>query len=418
MVANRIPEISPADTGDIWSRYVLARKPVVIRGLFADQPIAQAATLAAARRLLGTMPVVVKDEYTKQLTEESGGGDHAQITSLARYVDEFGSGSTGGRVVAEYDVPPALIDLFSLPDWCLPSAPTHDVYLHSFLAGPGDFAHAHFDMDQRHVLLAQVFGTKRVVVFPPSASRWMHPFGNLGSVCIEAMSDGERESFLDCAGGAEAVIGPTDAVYMPLLVWHYTSYLDLGLSFNIRFGRNSYSRFFSVENFIGDQFVQGVAEPFGSIPPGGRPAGELAATLQEVVDVFNRDDYPTRLDKYRAVHQTFRDIYLRTAQSGPLHLFPLEERTEQRALSAMSNTLLYRPGAKASTAPNVPVRASRSQLVDLQRKLDQAGYGPARTEKVIANMFGRALLGDLSRDEVNRFIAYLASPSGAVAIGD
>ncbi|MEO3787185.1 cupin-like domain-containing protein [Actinocorallia sp. B10E7] len=423
MARLQIDEITADDTAGFWDRYVLPRRPVVIRGIYADQPLAEAATLDGARRLLGSMPVLIQDEYTRQIDylRESGPAVGEQppepvLGTLAEYLDGFGDLRKSRKVVTEWDVPAVLLSLFTLPEFCRPKTPAHSLFVHMFLAGPANWAHVHFDMDQRHVLLAQVFGSKKVTLFSPSSSPWLHPFGNFGSVCLQAMDEDERSAFVEAAGGATTVIHPTDAIYIPPLLWHYLDYLDLGASFNIRFGRNPYSRFLSVENFLADQYLQAVAEPFAGIAPGAEPDAAQREVIDEVLEAFNHD-YASREDKYRRMQAVFRDLHRRQGLEPelPLFLFPLDRETERYDLIRLNGNFLYRPGARASweTITAVDPAASPAQLRGLEQRLASLGYSSELTEKVLFNKFGRFAPDELTREEASRMLAFLRSPSGA-----
>jgi hypothetical protein len=423
MASLQIDDIDAADIDGFWERYVLPRKPVVIRGIYANEPLAEAGTIEGARRLLGSMPVLIQDEYTRQIDYLREGRADSQeempepvLGTLNDYFDGYGDQHKSRRVVTEWDVPTALLSTFTLPEFCRPTSPAHSLFLHMFLAGPENWAHIHFDMDQRHVLLAQIFGHKGVALFPPSASQWLHPFGNFGSLCLQAMSPDERKGFVEAVGGAYTVINPTDAIYIPPLLWHYLDYLDLGASFNVRFGRNPYSRFLSVENFLADQYLQAVAEPFAGIAPGAEPDAAQRQILDEVIDAFNRD-YDSREDKYRQMRGVFRDIYRRQGLEPelPLFLFPLDDETDRYDLIRLHGNFLYRPGARTSwdaiTAIDPP--ASAAQLKALDQRLQSIDYPAPVLEKVLFNKFGRTALSELTREDASRLLGYLRSPSGS-----
>lgn len=412
-MVQQIPEITAAAATDLWDTYALARQPVVVRGLFRDQPIAEAATVAGARRLLGDMPVLIKEEYSRSFV-----GDRQppapELASLDDYVGRYGDEPDSGRVVTEWDVPPALLELFTLPEFCRPQAPVHDLFLHAFLAGPGNYAHLHFDQDQRHVLLVQMFGRKRVVVFPPSASRWLHPFGNLGSVRLQAMAPAERDAFIALAGGMQTILEPTDALFMPLLVWHFADYVDFGMSFNIRFRRNEYNRFLSADNFAGDRYVQAVSAPFGGVPVGDPLPDDLAADFARITAVYDAD-HSDREAKYRAMRDTFRDICRQRGAGGdPIYVFPLDDMDERQAMLGMHDTFRYRPDGRGS-ADTMLVddrQAARSQLRMLRDLVRGHGYPDALFARLLANKFAKATVEELSRGDVARLMAYLQSPSG------
>ncbi|GAA2083750.1 hypothetical protein GCM10009801_44400 [Streptomyces albiaxialis] len=424
MAKFHIAEITAAEVDDrFWEKYVLARQPVVIRGIYADEPLAEAATLDGARRLLGQMPVLIQDEYTRQIdytrkefVESEEKPPEPKLGTLDEYLDGYGTQEASRKVVTEWDLPTDVLRSFTIPEFCRPTTDHHSLYLHSFIAGPQNWAHLHFDMDQRHVLLAQIFGSKGVALFPPSSSPWLHPFGNFGSISLQVMEPEERRRFVELAGGAYTVIHPTDAVYIPPLLWHYLDYLDLGASFNVRFGRNPYSKFLSVENFLADQYLQAVAEPFAGIAPGAEPSAGQRAVLEEVIGAFNKD-YDSRHDKYRAMRQVFRDLHKSQGLTPelPLFLFPLDEETDFYDEMRLNSNFLYRPGVRTSleqiATPEPP--ASPAQLQSLDKAVSAADYGPELLEKVLFNKFGKDSLAGLDREEASRMLAFLRSPNGA-----
>ncbi|MEJ3742725.1 cupin-like domain-containing protein [Actinomycetes bacterium KLBMP 9797] len=412
-MVREIPEITAAAATDLWDTYALPRRPVVVRGLFRDQPIAEAATVAGARRLLGDAPVLIKEEYSRSFAGD-GQAPEPELASLDDYVGRYGDEPDSGRVVTEWDVPPTLLELFTLPEFCRPQAPVHDLFLHAFLAGPGNYAHLHFDQDQRHVLLVQVFGRKRVVVFPPSASRWLHPFGNLGSIRLQGMAPAERDAFIALAGGAQVILEPTDALFMPLLVWHFADYVDFGMSFNIRFRRNAHNRFLSADNFAGDRYVQAVSEPFGAVRVGDPLPADLAAEFARITAVHDAD-HPDREAKYRAMRATFRDIARQRGDGAdPVYVFPLEDMDERQAMLGMRGTFRYRPdGRSAADMMVVDDRpAAGSQLRMVRDLVRRHGYPDPLFARVLANKFAKATVAELTRGEVARLVAYLQSPSG------
>jgi hypothetical protein len=230
------------------------------------------------------------------------------------------------------------------------------------------------------------------------------------------MAEEERESFLRCAGGMEGVIEPTDAVYMPPLVWHYLDYIDLAGSFNIRFGRNPYSKFLSADNFVPDMYLQAIAEPFAGLGPGVRPRSHMADTLDEIIESFN-GSYKSRLDKYHAMQKMFYDIYMRAAgqYASPLFLSSLDDEAQRRAEDRMQyRRTLYKPGAHvcidAIEATEHPI--SPGGVRALGERMDTLGYTSDLIRKVMLVKFGRSSLSDLTQTEGLYFLRYLNSPSG------
>src|SRR5262245_16071313 len=96
------------------------------------------------------------------------------------------------QVVTEYDTPATLFGLFETPSLCRPEGGPSEILSNIFMANQGNIAHLHFDQDHRQVLLVQVFGRKRVILFHPRAARRLQPVNNYSAFCLESLQDEDK----------------------------------------------------------------------------------------------------------------------------------------------------------------------------------------------------------------------------------
>jgi hypothetical protein len=234
-----IRRTAPPSVRAFASRHRRTLRPVVISGLFRNQPLARLASVRTARRELAHVLVEVQQEYSRQF----GGAavKPKSFQTIGAYLDLAEAHPETDEMCMEFELPLALRRRFRLPKYCQ-GDPAPRLLL--FLGNAGNHASLHFDSDLRHVLLVQVFGRKRVVLIPPRESAKLLPDANLSRVRLENMTEAEKAAFSEFAGGYRpTVIGAGDTLYIPPLFWHYVDYLDTSMSIAIRFGRNPYGDF-------------------------------------------------------------------------------------------------------------------------------------------------------------------------------
>ncbi len=234
-----------APSGEVFVRdYLRKQQPVILEGLFDGQPIADVRTEEAARAAFGSVQIAVDNEYLSGIRERQQKDrvqSSAGMMTIAGYLDYVREHPGTRRMCSEKPTPPEVIQTFKLP----PYDNYEDAVTSVFVGNEGNFAHMHFDGDYRHVMFYQVFGTKRFILVPPSEGRKLHAIGNNALWCLEHFSEADKRSFLDFVNGYECTIQAGEALYMPAAIWHYVEYTTTGMSYNIRFGRNRYTRFFA-----------------------------------------------------------------------------------------------------------------------------------------------------------------------------
>lgn len=308
-----IPRVA-APVPDFWSRYVARRQPVLVDRLFDDQPIRKLATPRAARKAIGDMEFVVQWSYTASLYYEmTGGAGEPELATLADYLDYVALNPRTPRMCIEQPVAPALARLASPPAICRNNERTL-----MFIGNAGNFAHLHFDGDQRQVLMYQVFGRKRVVLIPPIAAKKLLPHQNFSSVCLQHMSDRERRAFLRYVGGVECVVRPGQAILMPALYWHYLHYDETSLSIHFRFGQTAHGRFFD-DHVHRSMYSQNVAALLGDARFAAGPGREVMRRLRRAAAARYRNPGA----RYQALESLCKDLYARHCPDGLAGLYAI-----------------------------------------------------------------------------------------------
>jgi lysine-specific demethylase 8 len=313
---------------EFWAKYVLPRRPVIVSGVFDGEPIRELATLAAFRARFGGLTLDIDEEYSSAFLKrlEAGAG-LVDLKPQKMTVDEYLAFAaanpstskmaldtrTEGELRALYQTP-ALLD-------------GGDVSHHFFLGNGGNIVHIHFDYYPSHVLFYQVFGRKRVVLIPTEAAQKLSPVTNFANVFLENFSEPDKRAFIEFCGGWDCVLEPGDALLMPMLIWHYIEYVDSGLSFNIRFGENQWTKRLHKMLFP-NLHVQNVIARFTDGP---RAAERWAAELELIEQTYARA--PADLvEKYRQLKPVMRDVYKRVCAdvARPMYSFtgllPLEDQ--------------------------------------------------------------------------------------------
>jgi hypothetical protein len=429
MAIREIPRTAMPSQEDFLRQYAFKREPVVITDLFAGQEISRITTVEDAVRAWGDVKLVVQEEYTS--AEGNAAAPEPTAMSLREYVEFSRSNPETRLCCTEYDTPARVLASFELPEICRVSHPgeeilglpkkygDHDLVTAIFLANAGNVGHLHFDGDQRDVLLHQVYGRKRVVLFPPAAAKHLRtldgPYSrpSLAGVYLEEMSLEEKLDWVERAGGYHTVLEPGESIYIPMLMWHHLEYMDDAMSFNYRFGRTRYGRFLSVDNFHRDPYIQNVAAKMvgpEDVLSGFEPVVDeiAAAYVQPATDVRH---------KVRDMRALFRRLCAEISpEADPEGLCPPEREEEQVTRIAEGNDmkggLKYEdPALIARTRPTGQIDPRQKEMAESGAQ--RAGYSDEVMRTILRNRLGKDDIDELTKAEAAQLVAYLASPGAA-----
>ena len=215
-------------------RYHRPQQPVVIRDLLSTLPAGRTWSLDWFKRTLGDLEVGLVDNRI-QAHHRTAITEPDRWMRLGDYLDLVAADEpTPLRLFLAnlFKLRPELRDDFPCPAY-VDGPLRHIGYM--FMGGKDSVVRFHFDIDHSCVLLTQVFGRKRVVLFPPEASALLYklPFNTFANVDVDA-PDFERYPGLAYVRGYELLLEPGDAVYMPSGYWHHITYLTGGMGVSYR----------------------------------------------------------------------------------------------------------------------------------------------------------------------------------------
>lgn len=242
-----IERIAAPNVADFWHQYMMLQQPVILTDLYEGQPIRQIDTLALARQRLGAIRLIIQEEYTSSVLRNSfhlkGNFRQQQERSLEEYFHLVTEQPDTPLMCTETATPQEVRSLFKFPEYCQLGLGLDDAVSMIFVGNAGNYAHLHFDGDYRHVLLYQVFGTKRVILIPPGEAKKLNPIANSSTWFPENFSESDKQAFVQFANGYDCVLHPGEAIFIPACWWHHLEYQTAAMSFNVRFGRNTYTHF-------------------------------------------------------------------------------------------------------------------------------------------------------------------------------
>jgi lysine-specific demethylase 8 len=420
MTIHSIERISLPDRDTFFRDYVFKRKPVVITNLFATDPISQVRTRQDASAMFGGMKLVVRQEY---MSSRNTPARHVtSVMTFDEYWTHVQNDPTTKLLCTEYDLPAPLMMQFKLPEICRAADlgqreildfprryGDHDLFSNLFIAGQDNRAHIHYDGDHRQVLLYQVFGRKEVILLPPAGGARYKPLDQYNlDLHLHRLSREERLKIIDESDGYHTVIGPGEALYMPMLIWHYLEYVDDAMSFNVRFGRNRYGRFLCIDNFHRDYYVQTFASNLAD--PAlceTRYAEAIAAITAEYQK--RSPDLPTKVRDMRQLFKGLCEQFFPEARADQYATRAREEDQLQEILRDLDGRTPYLdPAAVMRMRPAGPMSPTQRSLI--AERAAKCGYSADQFRHIVFNRTGKKDVEFLNKAEAVQMISYLASP--------
>ncbi|ODS22853.1 hypothetical protein AB835_11895 [Candidatus Endobugula sertula] len=226
-----VEKISAKNTDDFLYAYS-NKRPVLIEDLL-ESSIEIDLTESS---LYQNIKVEIMNEYSSHFASENTFIQESKVVSLCSYMDYITEHPDTTLCVREYNTPKNIIDKIGIPKIVTDNF-SDEVTSNLFVANAGNKAQLHFDGDHRHVILYQVSGRKRGILFEPSSGNGLFPVLNQSWVNLEQLDDEQLKHFVAMNNGYIVNLKPGDALYFPMMMWHHFSYIDTGMSVNFRFGR-------------------------------------------------------------------------------------------------------------------------------------------------------------------------------------
>ena len=220
---------------DFKQKYFLAQKPVLIKGLAKLQPAGKKWTIEWFKETMGDIEVDVFDFNIKKYAYSTIANTDFKLP-FREFLDNISSDEVSSIRMFRYDLYKKNRSLrkdFSCPEY-INRGPMKKLGF-MFLAGKDDDVRLHYDVDNSNVLLTQIQGSKRIILFPPDQGKYLYkvPFTTISLADLKVI-DFDKWPGLKFAKGYEIIQEEGDCIFMPSGYWHYNTYLEPGISVAFR----------------------------------------------------------------------------------------------------------------------------------------------------------------------------------------
>lgn len=229
-----IPRVKNLSKAAFLENYFIPEKPVVFEALSKDWPATRKWDFDYFREKAGEVVVPLYDGQPAKANESSHGA--AMKVPMKEYIDMLEKGPTDLRMFFFNLLQncPDLIRDFEYPDLGVKFFKKLPVL---FVGGEGSSVVMHYDMDLANNFHFNFVGKKRVILYPPSETKYLYHVPH-SIVSMETINmdnpDFEQYPALAKAQGFETQLGHGEALYIPSKWWHFIKYETASLSMTLR----------------------------------------------------------------------------------------------------------------------------------------------------------------------------------------
>ncbi len=220
---------------DFLARYMHGNRPVVISNVGKGWAAMRTWTPENFKKRFGSQPVAIGygrdmpfDQFIDEVLASSAEkpGPYMYRSFLHEVLPEL---LPDVRPQIEFSFPRRYASPLMLEKWRRP-----DGYLKLLVGGVGSkFPVMHFDGENSHAGIVQIYGEKEFVVFPPEDSQYLYPrsaLPNHSMVDDPVMQDRVRFPLLANATLYRTVLKPGDMIFVPAHWWHAARALSVSIS--------------------------------------------------------------------------------------------------------------------------------------------------------------------------------------------
>ncbi|UFK96680.1 cupin-like domain-containing protein [Kaistella faecalis] len=220
---------------DFRKKYLLPRKPVVIRNMAKNWPAYQKWTMEYMKETVGDVEVPLYDSSKADPSAPINAsaakmkfGDYIDLiqrepTDLRIFL--FDPIKSAPKLLADYLSPKELMGGFL------------DKYPNMFFGGKGSVTFLHYDIDMAHIFHTHFNGRKHVLLFDYKWKDRLYqiPYATYALEDYDiANPDFEKFPALNGVEGIECFLEHGDTLFMPTGWWHWMKYLDGSFSISLR----------------------------------------------------------------------------------------------------------------------------------------------------------------------------------------
>ena len=229
-----IPRVKSIDKETFLKEYFIPQQPVVMENLTEDWAARENWNFEYFKEKAGDIVVPLYDGTPAKGRESSH--KPAKRIKMSEYIDILKSGPTDLRMFFFNLLQncPQLVNDFSYPDLGVKFFKKLPVL---FVGGEGAKVLMHYDMDLANNFHFNFAGTKKVILYPPSETKYLYkvPYSIVSMEVID-MNNPDLEKFpaLALAKGHEIELKHGDALFIPSKWWHFIKYETPCLSLTLR----------------------------------------------------------------------------------------------------------------------------------------------------------------------------------------
>lgn len=224
-----VEDASQLTVEDFYKKYFRPQKPVLLKGLANLQPAGKKWTIDWFKETMGELDIAVFDNNEKKHVYSTTVNPDFKM-KFADFLDIITKDEPSSIRMFRYNLykqVPALKKDFSCPSFIRKGIMKSFGFM--FLGGKDTDVRLHYDVDYSNVLLTQIHGSKRVILYGPDQSKFLYkvPYNTHSLADVKNYQDWPA---LQYAKGYEIIQEPGDGLFMPSGYWHYNTYLDGGIS--------------------------------------------------------------------------------------------------------------------------------------------------------------------------------------------
>ena len=220
---------------DFREKYLIPRKPVVIRNMAKKWPAYQKWTMEYIKEVVGDVEVPLYD--SSKADPAAPINSSAMKMKFGEYIDLIQREPTNLRI---FFFDPIKNAKKLLEDYISPKELMGgflDKYPSMFFGGKGSETFLHYDIDMPHIFHTHFNGRKKILLFDNKWKERLYllPFATYALEDYNiANPDFEKFPALKGIEGIECYLEHGDTLFMPTGWWHYMEYLDGSFSISLR----------------------------------------------------------------------------------------------------------------------------------------------------------------------------------------
>lgn len=216
-------------------KYLLPRKPVVIRNMAKNWPAYQKWTMEYMKEVVGDVEVPLYDSSKADPSAPINAS--AAKMKFADYIDLIQREPTDLRIFLFDPIKsaPKLLEDYISPKKLMGGF--LDKFPNMFFGGKGSVTFLHFDIDMAHIFHTHFNGRKHILLFDYKWKDRLYkiPYATYALEDFDiANPDFEKFPALNGIEGVECFLEHGDTLFMPTGWWHWMKYLDGSFSISLR----------------------------------------------------------------------------------------------------------------------------------------------------------------------------------------